>query len=129
MMTTMAAQLGALPLMLGHGTGPELRPPLGYAMVGGLLLSQALTLFTTPVISISISIGSTRGLAGGSPCMWKPQRKMRELDVHGRFAVRKQPAATEPLNPFRIVRHEKVGYRGAAQLHGWVCRYGEFPRA
>jgi HAE1 family hydrophobic/amphiphilic exporter-1 len=36
--------------MLGHGTGPELRQPLGYAMVGGLLLSQALTLFTTPVI-------------------------------------------------------------------------------
>jgi multidrug efflux pump subunit AcrB len=50
MMTTMAALLGALPLMLGHGTGSELRQPLGYAMVGGLLLSQALTLFTTPVI-------------------------------------------------------------------------------
>ncbi|WP_116810145.1 multidrug efflux RND transporter permease subunit [Steroidobacter cummioxidans] len=50
MMTTMAALLGALPLMLGHGTGSELRQPLGYTMVGGLLLSQALTLFTTPVI-------------------------------------------------------------------------------
>ena len=50
MMTTMAALLGALPLMLGHGTGSELRQPLGYSMVGGLLLSQALTLFTTPVI-------------------------------------------------------------------------------
>jgi multidrug efflux pump subunit AcrB len=50
MMTTMAALLGSLPLMLGHGTGSELRQPLGYAMVGGLLLSQALTLFTTPVI-------------------------------------------------------------------------------
>ena len=49
-MTTMAALLGALPLMLGHGTGSELRQPLGYTMVGGLLLSQALTLFTTPVI-------------------------------------------------------------------------------
>ena len=50
MMTTMAALLGALPLMLGHGTGSELRRPLGYTMVGGLILSQALTLFTTPVI-------------------------------------------------------------------------------
>ncbi len=50
MMTTMAALLAALPLMLGHGTGSELRQPLGYTMVGGLILSQALTLFTTPVI-------------------------------------------------------------------------------
>ena len=50
MMTTMAAILGALPLMLGRGTGSELRQPLGYTMVGGLVLSQMLTLFTTPVI-------------------------------------------------------------------------------
>jgi len=50
MMTTMAALLGGLPLMLGHGTGSEIRQPLGYAMVGGLIVSQALTLFTTPVI-------------------------------------------------------------------------------
>jgi Cu/Ag efflux pump CusA len=50
MMTTMAALLGALPLMLESGTGSELRQPLGYTMVGGLILSQALTLFTTPVI-------------------------------------------------------------------------------
>ena len=50
MMTTMAALLGALPLMLGQGTGSELRQPLGVAIVGGLLVSQVLTLFTTPVI-------------------------------------------------------------------------------
>ncbi|HVI89664.1 MAG TPA: multidrug efflux RND transporter permease subunit [Dongiaceae bacterium] len=50
MMTTMAALLGALPLMLEHGTGSELRQPLGYTMVGGLVVSQALTLFTTPVV-------------------------------------------------------------------------------
>src|SRR5258706_11164966 len=48
MMTTMAALLGGLPLMLGTGTGSELRPPLGYAMVGGLVLSQALALCPTP---------------------------------------------------------------------------------
>jgi multidrug efflux pump len=50
LMTTLAALFGALPLMLGGGFGAELRQPLGYALVGGLLLSQALTLFTTPVI-------------------------------------------------------------------------------
>ncbi len=50
MMTTMAAMLGGVPLMLGQGTGSEIRQPLGYAMVGGLIVSQALTLFTTPVI-------------------------------------------------------------------------------
>lgn len=50
LMTTMAALLGALPLMLGGGIGSELRQPLGITMVGGLLLSQLLTLFTTPVI-------------------------------------------------------------------------------
>jgi len=49
-MTTLAALLGALPLMIGYGTGAELRQPLGIAVVGGLLVSQALTLFTTPVI-------------------------------------------------------------------------------
>jgi len=50
MMTTLCALFAGLPLMLGSGAGSELRQPLGYAMVGGLLLSQALTLFTTPVI-------------------------------------------------------------------------------
>ena len=50
MMTTMAALLAGLPLMIGHGAGSELRRPLGFAMVGGLLLSQMLTLFTTPVV-------------------------------------------------------------------------------
>ena len=50
MMTTMATLFGGLPLMLGTGSGSELRQPLGYAMVGGLIVSQMLTLFTTPVV-------------------------------------------------------------------------------
>jgi hydrophobic/amphiphilic exporter-1 (mainly G- bacteria), HAE1 family len=70
MMTTMAAMLGGIPLMLGTGTGSEIRQPLGYAMVGGLLVSQALTLFTTPIIYLyldQLSEWLTRRRSGPNP--------------------------------------------------------------
>jgi HAE1 family hydrophobic/amphiphilic exporter-1 len=72
MMTTMAALLAGLPLMLGHGTGSELRRPLGFAMVGGLILSQALTLFTTPVVYIYLDRASH----------WYKERKGRGTKGH-----------------------------------------------
>jgi multidrug efflux pump len=68
MMTTFAALFGALPLMIGNGTGSELRHPLGVTIVGGLILSQMLTLFTTPVIYLGFDrLGRfTRRRLGGA---------------------------------------------------------------
>jgi multidrug efflux pump subunit AcrB len=65
MMTTMAALFGGLPLALGVGAGSELRRPLGIAIVGGLIVSQALTLYTTPVIYLYLERLS-QWLTGGS---------------------------------------------------------------
>jgi multidrug efflux pump subunit AcrB len=70
MMTTMAALLGAVPLAFGSGIGSELRKPLGICIIGGLLVSQVLTLFTTPVIylffgRIAAWFGRLRGSADG----------------------------------------------------------------
>ena len=71
-MTTMAALLGGLPLALGHGEGAELRRPLGIAIVGGLIFSQALTLYTTPVVYLYLDrlrvwFVELRGQSAGFP--------------------------------------------------------------
>jgi HAE1 family hydrophobic/amphiphilic exporter-1 len=70
LMTTMAALLGGVPLMVGTGTGSELRQPLGYTIVGGLMLSQILTLYTTPVVYLYLDrLGA-----------WFTKRKPSEAD-------------------------------------------------
>ena len=82
MMTTMAALLGALPLMLGGGMGAELRFPLGVSIVGGLLASQLLTLFTTPVIYIAFDNIATRF---GKKDPENPVRYERDQEDRGQF--------------------------------------------
>ena len=69
LMTTLAAMLGALPMLLGSGTGSELRRPLGLAIIGGLALSQVLTLFTSPVIYLAFDrlAQRFRGRRGQAP--------------------------------------------------------------
>jgi multidrug efflux pump len=73
MMTTMAALLGAVPLALGSGTGSELRRPLGITIIGGLLVSQLLTLFTTPVIYLQFD----------RLVRWFESRRGAQAVVHG----------------------------------------------
>jgi HAE1 family hydrophobic/amphiphilic exporter-1 len=78
LMTTMAALLGAVPMMLGTGNGAELRQPLGYAIVGGLALSQLLTLYTTPVIYIYFDRLQTWMFRRRTPAAVGPEARQSE---------------------------------------------------
>src|SRR5271166_82847 len=92
MMTTMAAMLGSVPLMLSHGSGSEFRQPLGFTMFGGLLVSQALTLFTTPIIYLYLDRVS-HWLSGDSGKKKpKPTREPRQPEL---------PLGVEPKKPAR----------------------------
>jgi multidrug efflux pump len=91
LMTTMAALLGALPLMIGTGVGSELRHPLGITMVGGLLVSQLLTLFTTPVIYLGFE------RLGKRMAEWRHKRLGMNPDPEVQGAAINMPDVPPPL--------------------------------
>ncbi len=84
LMTTMAAMLGALPLVIGPGEGNEMRQPLGIAIVGGLMVSQVLTLYTTPVVYLYLDRLRT----------WSARRQgaAGRARAHGRASARRAGA-------------------------------------
>ena len=97
MMTTMAALLGGLPLALGTGTGAELRRPLGMTIVGGLIVSQALTLFTTPVIYLfmdRLTGASRRRRAGREPFLHSSRKPARPTRADRRKPFWVEPGST-----------------------------------
>ena len=97
MMTTMAALLGGLPLAMGRGTGSELRHPLGISIVGGLLVSQVLTLYTTPVVYIAFDRLAKRFSRSriGNPIRQMPAHGDCEREISAPFIRR--PVATSLL--------------------------------
>ena len=83
MMTTMSAICGALPLAFGTGTGSELRKPLGITIVGGLLLSQMLTLYTTPVVYLAMDQLRLKALGRRHGLHSQRQRRKRLIGLRG----------------------------------------------
>ena len=109
MMTTMAALLGGLPLALGHGAGSEMRRPLGITIVGGLIVSQALTLFTTPVVYLFFD-GCGAGLRGRG----RGRRAGRQMCGRLWLGIRSQFILLLDFRSKsgRVLRHGAICHRG-----------------
>ena len=123
LMTTMAAVLGALPLMLGTGAGSELRHPLGISIVGGLLVSQLLTLFTTPVIYLWFDRLAVR-FAGRTREAGARERIELSVELnHGPVNSLHSPAGR---NDVADLRAGGRGRRGVFQAAGFAAAAGGF---
>ena len=113
MMTTMAALLAGIPLAAGTGLGSELRRPLGIAMVGGLLLSQVLTFYTTPVIYIFFDrLGQRITGRHISPKLGRQADRSRARRAHEPFG------SIHPAAGGHHAAHRRGGYRRGGRLHG-----------
>ena len=117
MMTTMAALLGGLPLALGTGLGSELRRPLGIAMVGGLLLSQILTLYTTPVIYIFFDRIGAEDFRPPSIAEDRLRRRVRRCRILRRCG-RELLLDLHPPSGGHHAADDSRGDRGCDRLHG-----------